>query len=189
MRSRITPETRIDFTPICTSGLSLAPVPLLSCESNLTMTHAQPELAPMERFALQGALKTNRLLDEMWQSFAIRIGGLDLNEHRLDGIDNHFGEVGQRLAGIDGHLDVTGQRLDETDQQLDNVSLALEGMDEWIDDMQTRIAIDNRIAHARTLNSCITQDRAELTSIPLEDGQIPDANQVPATFGQLRMMS
>ncbi|KEP49293.1 hypothetical protein V565_103590, partial [Rhizoctonia solani 123E] len=143
----------------------------------------------MELFALQGALKTNRLLDEMWQGFAIRIGGLDLNEHRLDGIDDHFGEVGQRLAGIDGRLDVTGQRLDETDQQLDNVSLALEGMDEWIDDMQTRIAIDNRIAHARTLNSCITQDRAELTSIPLEDGQIPDANQVPATFGQLRMMS
>ncbi|CAE6501770.1 unnamed protein product [Rhizoctonia solani] len=66
----------------------------------------------MERVALQGALKTNRLLDEMRQGFAIRIDGLlqrlDLNEHRLDGIDVHLGEVGHHLAGIDGRMEGTG---------------------------------------------------------------------------------
>ena len=63
-----------------------------------------------------------------------------LMDAKLQPINEHLDEMGQRLNGIDLRLDGIDDRLDRMDRRLDGIDDRFDGMDERLDGIDARLS-------------------------------------------------
>ncbi|CUA74364.1 hypothetical protein RSOLAG22IIIB_05528 [Rhizoctonia solani] len=91
------------------------------------------------------------------------------------------------LKGIAEDLPRILRQLQDANNNTQKLLVEMEErMNERMDKLEAKIELNNRVAHARTLNSIVECASDPLYPLPYPSGTLPAANEFPATLGDFK---